>query len=77
MTDSLALLFDDFASERLAEEPQAYFRQLYDTVTAGKTVSEENEICTMFGAYEIAIEKEAFKRGFYTAVELLTGGRKK
>lgn len=73
MTDSLALLFDDFVNERLAEEPRAYFRQLYDTVTAGKTTSEENKICDMFGAYEIAVEKEAFKRGFYTAVELLTG----
>ena len=73
MTDSLALLFDDFVSERLAEEPQACFDQLYKTVTAGKTVSEENEICDMFGAYEVAVEAEAFKAGFYTAVELLTG----
>ena len=73
MTDSLAILFDAFVSERLAEEPQACFDHLYDTVTAGKTVSEENEICDMFGAYELAVEKEAFKRGFYTAVELLTG----
>ena len=45
MTDSLAILFDAFVSERLAEEPQACFDHLYDTVTAGKTVSEENEIC--------------------------------
>lgn len=73
MTKSLEILFDDFASERLAEEPQAYFDQLYKTVTAGKTVREENRIFDMFGAYELAIEKEAFKRGFYTAVELLTG----
>lgn len=74
MTKSLEILFDDFVSERLAEEPQACFDQLYKTVTVGKTVREENEIYNMFGAYEIAVEKEAFKRGFYTAIELLTRG---
>lgn len=77
MTKSLEILFDDFVSKRLTEEPQAYFSQLYDTVTAGKTVIEENKILDMFGVYEIAVEKEAFKRGFYTAVELLTGGGQK
>ncbi len=77
MNKTLEILFDDFVSKRLAEEPQAYFSQLYDTVTAGKTASEENEIYTMFGAYEVAVEAEAFKAGFYTAVELLTGGGQK
>lgn len=77
MTKSLEILFDDFVSKRLAEEPQACFDQLYDTVTAGKTASEESEIYTMFGAYEVAVEAEAFKAGFYSAVELLTGGGQK
>lgn len=72
MNRTLKLLFDDFARKRLAEEPQALYDQLYSTVTAGRTPREENRILDMFCAYEIAVEAEAFKAGFYSAVELLT-----
>lgn len=72
MNKTLEILFDDFVSKRLAEEPQALYDQLFDTVTADKTPREENRILDMFGAYEVAVEAEAFKAGFYSAVELLT-----
>lgn len=72
MNKTLEILFNDFASKRLAEEPQALFDQLFDTVTADKTFREENKIFDMFGAYELAVEAEAFKAGFYSAVQLLT-----
>ena len=74
MNRTLKLLFDDFARKRLAEEPQARYDQLYSTVTAGRTLREENEIDDMFSAYEVAVEAEAFKAGFYSAVKLLMGG---
>lgn len=72
MNRTLELLFNDFVSQRLAEEPQALYDKLYDTVTAGRTPREENKIFDMFGAYELAVEAEAFKAGFYSAVEILT-----
>ena len=72
MNKTLEILFDDFVSKRLAEEPQALYDQLFDTVTADKTPREENIILDMLGAYELAVEAEAFKAGFYSAVELLT-----
>ena len=72
MNKTLEILFNDFANKRLAEEPQARYDQLYSTVTAGRTPREENKIFDMFGAYELAVEAEAFKAGFYSAVEILT-----
>lgn len=72
MNKTLEILFDNFASKRLAEEPQALCDQLFSTVTAGKTLREENKIFDMLGAYELAVEAEAFKAGFYSAVQLLT-----
>lgn len=72
MNRTLELLFDDFASKRLAEETQALYNQLFSTVTAGKTSREENRIFDMFNTYEVAVEAEAFKAGFYSAVEILT-----
>lgn len=74
MNKTLEILFNDFVSKKLAKEPQALYDQLYDTVTAGRTLREENEIDDMFCAYEVAVEAEAFKAGFYSAVRLLMGG---
>ena len=34
----------------------------------------KNEIFDILGAYEVAVEAEAFKAGFYSAVRLLMGG---
>lgn len=72
MNKTLKILFDDFASKRLAEEPQALYDQLYSTVTAGRTPREENRILDMFCAYEIAVEAEAFTAGFNSAIQLFT-----
>ena len=48
------------------------FTVLCSAITKGKSFEEKEKIFEMLGNYEEVIESNAFKVGFYTAVELLT-----
>lgn len=71
MNKSLEILFNDFASTALSEDAGKVFNELYAIVVEEKTTKQIYNIDTLFGEYEFAVRKDAFKAGFYSAVELL------
>lgn len=72
MNKTLEILFNKFAEKQEPDEICEYFITLYDKVTAGKGSKEEDEILELFVEYQLAIEKESFTAGFYSAVQLFT-----
>lgn len=70
MNKSFEILFDYFVNKKISEDAEKAFDKLYAIVEEEKTTKQMYNIDTLFGEYEFAVRKDAFKAGFRTAVQL-------
>ena len=61
MNKSFEILFDYFVNKKISEDAEKAFDKLYAIVEEEKTTKQMYNIDILFGEYEFAVRKDAFK----------------